>query len=138
MKNKVYSKCHDYLATHKRLPLFLSHGGLHLITLILLVGGIWSLFVLIYHATNKNFVVIDTSIKFTEAENNDKYPLRHFNLIFKSDSIEDKTNVRITADFKNWEDSNSYSEIADLPIEWTWIYHFPLGNTKYKFTGGGQ
>lgn len=38
--NKLYIKSRQYLASHKRLALFLSHGGLHIALLVLLLVGV--------------------------------------------------------------------------------------------------
>lgn len=40
MAGRLYTKTRNYLASHKRLALFLSHGGLHVAVLICLIAGV--------------------------------------------------------------------------------------------------
>ena len=50
---KSYNKCVEYLSTHKKVALVLSHGGLHLLVLLILI----IVALLLYHETYRNETV---------------------------------------------------------------------------------
>ena len=137
MKYKPYIKTREYLATHKKLPIFLSHGGLHLVVLILLLVIIGFLGYKIIRMSVKNFAVIDTAIEFVDDMDKNDYPLRHFVMSIKADSIKDKNHVYIKADFRDSNHSfKEYCDLSDKSIYWIWSNQYP--NTPfviYRYKG---
>lgn len=137
MKSKLYLKSQHYLAMHKKLPIFLSHGGIHLAVLLLLLVTIGILGYYIYEMSVRKYVVWNTKIEFVNPEyNNAKYPLRHFSMTIKTDSVSDKSKVNIDADFHEYTDiTRAFDNISDQPVKWTWENHYPTDMIFYKFSG---
>lgn len=131
-----YNNIRNYLFQHKKLPLFLSHGAIHLTVLILLLILTGWLGYNIYKMSIKNFIVIDTSIKFQEEKANENFPLRHFEMKIKAHPTENIDTVFMKGIFFSIDDVNfKYSDIRDKQVVWTWINNYPNSILWYNYTG---
>ena len=77
----VYNKCHDFLATHKGLALFLSHGGLHLVMLILLLAILILMIDKLNRLDNADTEIINFEIRSGKpvwCQSSDGYELQNF------------------------------------------------------------
>lgn len=59
MNSRLYAKMRDYLASHKRVALFLSHGGLHVVVLLCLIACFCLMAYSLSQSTKSEPIVID-------------------------------------------------------------------------------
>lgn len=131
MKNKYYDRVTKYLAAHKKLTVFLSHGGLHLVVLLVLVVTSFFLARSVYRSTIRNYVVLDMAIGC--GGDCDSLMMTDLSIRVRPRGVNGNGDyshgVTVSPTITDLSDS---SVVVDRRVNVSYRFSFPLGGYKYR------
>ncbi len=124
---RFYTKLKYFLSRHNKTALFLSHGGLHLVVLVVLIVICVLLGMSVYDSTNKKLFIVECGKDYVDAAISVSHKLDYYSL---------KISRRAkNSDFFVLETNHIESESVPSDKKYLWTYNVNVPRVKYSIHG---